>query len=375
MRVLQVIWDDDFGGAERHVLDLVTNLHPPVFQCEVAILHTDSDRISRDIKKRAVPIHRLRFRSGFDVLGAVRFIRFLRRERFDIVHTHIGPLWIQLAVSLFTRSVNIATEHSAQWKADPKLRSVVMKRISRFFTDFYIVPSFFRKETIMRLYGIPGRQIQAVHHGIDFSRFTPSTEEARRNRRRELGLADSDFAIGTVGRLTDQKNYPCFVRSAVRIHEEMPNARFHIIGFGPLEASLQNMIRELDARAYITILGRRRDVASIMGAWDVFLFPTWRESFGIVVAEAMAMELPVVVSNTTSLPEVVGETGILVQTDDDREFASSVIALLRDEERRTVIGKRARERVLKMFSIEKMIEETAETYQKLANAARRSGPG
>ncbi len=372
IRVLQILWDDDFGGAERHVADLVLNLDHSVFDCEVCILRHDGNRVAKIIREHEIPVHCMNLESAFGLTGPGRLIKFVRNQGYDIVHAHTYPLWTQIAVGVLTPCVNLVTSHGRDVVNISTFRSVFMNRISRFATDGYITPSAVHKGRIADLYHIPPEKIHVMYHGVDFSRFHPLTSAEREERRRELGLAKGDYGVGTIGRLTDQKNYPCFIRSAVRIHEEMPNTKFFIVGHGELEDQLREMVGENGAEDYIIFLGRRTDVPGLLGAWDIFLFTTWIESFGIVVLEAMANELAVVVSDSSSLPEVVGDTGILVKVDDDASFAREVVALLKDEDRRREMAREARERALDLFSMNKMIDTVSEIYTTLL-AAKKKG--
>ena len=365
IRILQILWDDDFGGVERHVLDLVMNLDRSVFSCEICILHNDGNRITKGLRENGIPIHCMNLKSGFDFLGALRFIKFVRRKGYDIIHSQVYPLWIQLAVGLLSGCINVVRSYGRDVLAAYTLRSILMNRISRFVTDGYIAPSEVQKRTMVNLYHIRPEKIHVVYHGIDFSRYRPPIQSERAEKRRELGIDEGDFAIGTVGRLADQKNYPCFIRSALRIHKEMPNTKFFIVGCGKLEDRLRAMVHENGAEEYIILLGPRTDVPELLRAWDVFLFTTWVESFGLVVLEAMANELPVVLTDSSSLPEVVGNTGILVKPDDDESFAKAVLALLKDEDRRKKMAKEANERARSLFSMKRMIDKMSKIYKKL----------
>ena len=371
IRVLQILWNDDFGGAERHVSDLVLNLDRSVFDCEVCILHHDGNRITKNLRENAIPIHCMSLNSGFNLFGPQRLIKFIRRQEYDIVHAHTYPLWIQHAIGIFTRCVNIVTFHGRDVVDISTFRSIFMNRISRFATDGYITPSAVHKGRIADLYHISPEKIHVMYHGVDFTRFHPLTSAVREEKRRELGLAEGDLAIGTIGRLTEQKNYPCFIRSALRIHEEMPNTIFFIVGYGELEDQLREMVRKNRAEDYVIFLGRRTDVPDLLGAWDIFLFTSWVESFGIVVLEAMANELAVVVSDSSSLPEVVGDAGVLVRIDDDVSFAREVVGLLRDEDRRREMVIKAKERARNFFSMKNMINTVSEIYTTLLARKRR----
>ena len=365
IKILHVIWDDDFGGAEKHVLDLVTHLNRSEFDCELCILHEDKDRIAKSVREAGITIHHLNLRSGFDIRGVIRFIRFARRQKYDIIHCHIYPLWIQIAIRLFTRSVSLITLHGRDIVDQPTKRSVLTNRISRKATHAYIAPSMINKKANMELYGLRAERVFVVYHGIDLSEFHPATAKERADKRKELGIPDGCCAIGTIGRLAEQKNYPCFIKASVEIHSVRSNSIFLIVGVGEKEGEIKELIKANGAEKYIKLLGRRTDIPQFLGALDMFMFTSWMESFGIVVAEAMATGLPVVSSNTSSLPEIVGDAGILVSPDNANGFAKEGILLMDDEKRRRDFGERAKVRAVSLFAVDKMISDTARIYKTL----------
>jgi len=373
IHILHVLWDDDFGGVERHVLDLLTNIDRSEFDCELCILHDDKNRIAKGVRELGIPVHHANLRSGFDICGMWRFIKFARKKKFDVIHSHIYPLWMQLAVGCLLKSINIVRLHGQDVVEKSTFRSIVMNRLSRFVTDGYVTPSEIHKTTMVKLYYIPPAKIHVLHHGIDTSRFCPLSPSERVKKRRELGINEGDFAIGNVGRLAEQKNLPCFIRASVLIHDEMPNTRFFIVGYGELEEKLRQAVKKEKAEDYIIFLGRRTDIREILGAWDVFMFTTWVESFGLVALEAMAAGLPLVASNSTSLPEVVGDTGILIGIDDHEAFAIEVIKLLKNDEMRQRMAHDARERAVNVFSMDVMIGKMSIIYKTLMATKHKQG--
>jgi glycosyltransferase involved in cell wall biosynthesis len=162
------------------------------------------------------------------------------------------------------------------------------------------------------------------------------------------GGEEGGFVVGTVSRLSPEKGVEFFVEATNEIAKVMPNARFWIVGDGPLRGELER--RAGDA---VHFLGARDDVPELLHAMDVFVMPSLEEAFGIAVVEAMACGLPVVATNVGGLPEVVADknTGLLVPPRDAGALASAVVKLANDESLRRAFGERGRARAEERFAL------------------------
>ena len=114
-------------------------------------------------------------------------------------------------------------------------------------------------------------------------------------------------------------------------------------------------------------LGERADVDELYPLMDIFVLPTHREGFGVVILEASAMEKPVIVSNVGGCPEAVdnGETGILIPLKDIEKLKEAIIYLIDNPERTREMGKRGRAKVLKEFNQEIIFARITKEYQRL----------
>ena len=144
------------------------------------------------------------------------------------------------------------------------------------------------------------------------------------------------------------------------------NILFVIAGQGSQATLLKKRAQEWGISSNIYFLGLREDVEVILGVSDVFVAPSiWDEAFGLVIAEAMACELPVVASRVGGIPELVtdSETGILISPNNSNELAKAIDSLLANEEMRMKMGMLGRKRILERFSIKKMVSETIMLYR------------
>jgi len=185
-------------------------------------------------------------------------------------------------------------------------------------------------------------RITVVPNGVD-PVFTPAIQPQLAAIRRSFDAPDG-YAL-FVGTLEPRKNLPRLLDAWSSLRERMPNAPPLLIagGKGWRSRGLRRRLQRSPGVRYLGRLDRTRLVEVLQGAL-LFVYPSLYEGFGLPVAEAMACGLPVITSNTSSLPEVTGEAGILINPQHTEELASAMSKLLTDVRLRSELGARARER-------------------------------
>ncbi len=212
-------------------------------------------------------------------------------------------------------------------------------------------------------------KLVVVPMGINLEQFSPASVRPD-DIRESLRFPSDSLVVGTVARLVPDKGLECFLRMASFIVASRRDTRFLIVGDGPLREELARQARELRIDAHVVFVGHRTDIPDLMAAMDVFVLPTRREGFGIVFAEAMAMECPTVGSRIGPVAEVVeeGVTGYLVPPDIPEEFAVRVLELLADRAKRRMFGQAGGCRVERLFSEEAMCRTVEGHYRRLLTA-------
>jgi glycosyltransferase involved in cell wall biosynthesis len=164
-----------------------------------------------------------------------------------------------------------------------------------------------------------------------------------------------------VGRLWEPKDYPNLLRAVAALQTP---TRLLIVGDGPLRSALELLAVTLGVSDRICFLGVRHDIPAILSACDIFVLSSAWEGFGLVVAEAMACERPVVATDCGGVREVVGDVGWLVPVKDSSALCGALgAALSLDAAWRLDIGKRGRKRVVEKYSLEKTAERHLGVYQ------------
>ena len=216
---------------------------------------------------------------------------------------------------------------------------------------------------LMVSFGVSSADITVVPMEVD-ARVVPA--ESLEGVKKTSDRAKPGCVAGFVGRLDDEKGADAIVRCAPAVIKAVPDATFWFIGDGPLRATLEAQATECGIGQQVTFWGWRNDVSDLSSCFDVAIFPSRREGFGLAVLEAMALGKAVVVTNVGNLPDLVshGQTGLVVESGDADALADSVIQLLRDPEGAHRMGAAARLMAQKRFAPDTMGRAMWAVYQK-----------
>lgn len=197
-----------------------------------------------------------------------------------------------------------------------------------------------------------------IHNGVDLTRFVPSAT-AREDARRSLALPGTSVVIGSVGRLAPEKNQLAIITSAAQLHAAGLDVRVLLAGDGPMRAILAGEAARLGMASRLLLAGEVADVRPLLAAMDVFALPsTSVETFSNAALEAMAMGLPVVLSDIGGAREMISEAreGFIVPPGDDAALADALQKLCRDRTAREQMAAAARARVEQQFAFGRMVE-------------------
>jgi len=171
-------------------------------------------------------------------------------------------------------------------------------------------------------------------------------------------LEDDAPVAGIVAALRPEKNHELFLNSARLIRQDVPGARFLVVGDGPERAKLETLAEELSIADSVDFLGTRNDVADVLSVMNVLLLTSHMEANPVSIMEAMACELPVVATRVGSVSETVldGRTGYLTTPGDPGEIARRVIELWGNPPKAAQMGRTGREHILAHWSLDGMIK-------------------
>ncbi|MBC7232562.1 MAG: glycosyltransferase family 4 protein [Chloroflexi bacterium] len=231
--------------------------------------------------------------------------------------------------------------------------------------DRLIAISHYTKRCLVEAVRYPPERIHVVHCAVDREQFKPLA--VPKGSRQKYGLDESQRYILYVGSEDPRKNVGTLIQAFHIVQQQVPSARLIKAGaayFPAQRQKLQKQVAELGLEGKVLFLDHvpDEDLPLLYNAADVFVLPSLYEGFGLPALEALSCGTPVVAANRASLPEVVGEGGVLVEPMDAEAMAQAMVALLSDPQRRAAASQAAL-RQAERFSLQRQAEETLAVYE------------
>jgi len=362
-RVLLLVTELRPAGAERVVLELATRLDPAAWQVAVASLRSpggDDGAVAVGLRERGLPVVSLRLRGKLDPAGALRLARLVRRFRPDVLHAHL--FHANLAARLLGRPAGarrvVSTVHVVERRRLPA--RFALERLTAGRDDLTVAVSRAVADFARRRLGADPARLRVVPNGIDLAGYAAAEDPAA--ARAALDLPADALVLGAVGRLDRQKGLDLLVEAFARLAPDRPEALLVLAGEGPQRAGLEGLARARGVAERVRFLGHRADVPRVLAALDVFCMPSRWEGFGLALAEALAAGRPAVAARVDSLPDVLGDAGVLVPPEDPAALADALAALLGDPARRADLAARAPAQAAR-FDVERMVADYAALYR------------
>jgi glycosyltransferase involved in cell wall biosynthesis len=317
------------GGAESQLVTLAKGLDKNRFNTTVLCLY-GGGALENDLRTSGVsviPLHKKK--GGWGTLTFfVRLYRTLRKLSPDVLHGYMPvcnivsvcfkPLFPSTQIFMGIRSSDVGKSKYGYYQRIMYGSSFYLSK----FADHIIVNSKAGFQNAANR-GTPESKMAVVPNGIDTNKFRPNKTE--RNRlRREFGLSDEEFLIGRIGRFHPMKDYEGFLHAAALFVKKFPQTKFMVVGGGPDEyqKKLKSLILKLGLSSAVIWVGFRSDMDSFYNVFDmVTSSSSFGEGFPNVIGEAMACNVPCVVTDIGDSAWVVGDAGVVVMPSDSKELA------------------------------------------------------
>ncbi len=369
LKVIHVIGGGEFGGAEKHILNLAgaadTHLADYTVCCLFSAPFADI-AAGTGINTLSVP---MRHKADFGVVR--KLARVIWEGNFDLVHTHgvRANLLGRLAARQAGKKKVVTTVHSLLEKDYPgvlsRLANSWAERSTRGLTDHFIAVSQGLKDRLIAG-GVPANIITVIYNGVSLEDIKPLTEPGE--ARKKLGFLPDTPLIGIVARLHEVKGHSYFLEAARNILQQRPEVRFLVVGAGPSRPALEKLASDLDITEQVIFTGFMEDVYSLMAGLDLLAISSLWEGFGLTAIEAMALGVPVVATEVGGLPEVVlhGETGLLVPPANPAALAKNILWMLDHPGEASSMAEKGGQIVRQKFTSTVMARRTEELYRRVA---------
>ncbi len=380
IRVLQVI-TSLAGGAGLYACQLTRHLDPSRF--DVKLVFGPGYPLDAVVERERLPHAKLSWTRRLNPLatlyGVYQLAQILRRQHFDIVHTHcslagaVGRVlarWFKVPHVLFSVHAFASRDYQPVWR---KQLFLMLERWLDRYTDRYLASTDIGKQKIVVKRISTADRVSVVPLGIDIP---PIPSNAQRLRARAcLGLADNALTVATAGRFERQKGLIHLLRAFADVHAALPAARLVIFGDGPLYSTLRTETSLLGLENVVVFAGWRSDLDVLLSGCDVFCLASLWETFGYVLLEAMAARLPIVATCVDGIPEVTGDgqCALLVPPANAAALAAALIALLKDGAQRAMLAEQGRQRVVREYTLARMIGRVEGIYEELLERVSARG--
>jgi len=366
--VLLVIGQLHRGGAEGQLVQLALGLPRRRYEPLVACLSSVAEPHGSSLRGAGVRVEVLERKGHADLGRVLALARLVRSSGAAVVHSFLvgANVYAYAATRLGGRPPFVASSRTSMeipGAASRRIHSWVFRHADYVIANSESVAGFTRS-----YYGVDPRRLRVVPNGVREAGEIAGREEARR----ELGGDGSSLIVGTLGRLSAEKNIPLLLRAAGIVSRRFPAARFAVGGDGPERGFLAGEIRRLGLEDRVVLAGDRSDVPRFLSALDLFVLTSDTEGLPNAVMEAMGLGLPVVATRVGGTHEVVddGVTGRLVAPRDAEGLARAIGDLLADPEARRRLGAAGRARISEEYTTERMIERTCAVYDEARERAR-----
>lgn len=243
----------------------------------------------------------------------------------------------------------------------PKPKNNLIHRLTGALISHVITPSEIVKHELQKFSWLKDK-ITVIHNGITITP-RPSDEQIQAARAM-LGLPNDKFLCLYVGRLMTGKGIDTLIEAFAKVNQEIPAAVLWIVGTGPSDGTAREKVATLSLTGVVSFVGYSTEPSVYFTACDLFILPSRYESFSYVLLEAMLHAKPCVTTRAGAIPEVVGEdAAVLVPPANADALANAVAKLIGDDQRRTELAAKGRERVIDHFDLNKTVDAVESLFR------------
>jgi glycosyltransferase involved in cell wall biosynthesis len=362
IHVLHLIDGLTFGGAETLLRDVAAGLEKRGYRITVG--YSTPGPFVQELANKGLTLKHIPRMGLIDPIFMLRMARLMRSDPPQIVHTHLfkSDFHGRLAARLAGVPVVVSTLHNNDSWANNWLLGHIYGATAR-WADRLIAVSSEVKAFHLKKTGVPSEKVQVIENGVDVAAFAGHEAEAGKIRQ-EFGITPDAPVMGIIGRLKPQKDLPTFLLAATEILREQPDARFLVVGDGPLRAELEELAKQLGLLPSLIFTGMRKDIPAILASSNILVLSSLWEGLPVILLEGMAAARPVV---STAVDGITGvaipdKTALLTPPSAPAELAQACLKLIRNPQLAESMGNAGRERVLEYYSLDVMIDHISALY-------------
>jgi glycosyltransferase involved in cell wall biosynthesis len=369
------------GGADENTLFTVQGLDKDRYEVNLIMGEEFDESILKRVKDEninIIQIKGLKWKLNFlyDPIVLIKLIKLMRKNHYDIVHTHTTKAGIlgRIAARIAGVPVIVHGLHGSTFEAfNSGLLNWLLflfERLTGRFTDAYISVSKVLSEKYIEK-GIGKKEnYHTVYSGMELDKFYGVKEKIDCGKKqRELGINSEDFVIGNVARLEERKGHKFLIDTFKKLIEKRKDRslKLLIIGEGEERENLKNYVKEANLEEKVIFTGYREDVEELMAVMDLFVLTSLREGLPRVLVQAAAVGMPSIAFNVDGVPEIIKDdyNGFLVKVKDVKRLENRIVEYMNNKELVLLHGRNGRKFIENKCSIKVMVDKIDKIYQDL----------
>ena len=363
---------DIYGGGEFYVLELAKELRAR--GNSIWVVCKPNNLLHEKCESAHIPTIPLDFPPQGQFVKFIRWLRKItRKNHIDIVHTNSN--YDRTAGGFAARMAgvrhvtNVHSFHSLQHNLTHWVRNHAA-------TDHFIVDGYCVKEMLIQEDRLDASKISVVYLGVDPSEMKRD-ETMRKKIRAEFTCPDDQIVIGNVARMVPFKGHEYLLKAFAELAKHSPGMRLVLVGDGELSENLSRLAHTLKIENQIIFAGFRDDLQALYSAFDIYVHPSIEgggETFPFAILQALAQQLPVIVTRVGDVPAMVSDSinGFVVPDKDPSALAVRLGILLHNESLRSTMGTKSRALLLERFTVSGMVDRVEEVYSRVLDGRKRS---
>ena len=373
IKILHVITHLPIGGAQDNTLYTIELLDKEKYDISLCC-NLNGELVERAKNIQSVNIFDIPFlcrevNPYKDIRAFIILYKLFKKENYTIIHTHSSKagLLARLAAMLNKTPIVIHTIHGFAFNdfmnVFKKSFFINVEKLLAKWTNVLITVSNLNKKKIIDLNIAKETKLKNIYSGIDLKLFTNKNNI---EFRKELNLKSNHILLGSVGRLSFQKDPITMINAFDIVAKRFPNAHLVLVGEGELRSIIVDRIDQLHLNDRVHLTGNKNNPWKIYHSLDLFIMSSIYEGLGRSITEALSCGVPVVCTSVEGVPEIVrdNKTGILVPPKDVIALADGVIKSLNNMEASKKMARKGRKFVNDNFDVNKMVRDIDALYDR-----------
>lgn len=358
MKVLHIITSLNIGGAEKLMVDLLPRLRNKEVETELLVFVGAHTMFYEQLEREGIKITAFaKEGSVYNPLNLIRLYRFLRRNRFDVVHTHnTAPQLFTALVAVLCSVTLVTTEHNtSNRRRNWKWYRVVDKWMYSKYDRVICISD--AAEINLREYldcDDSDEKYITIYNGVDVAKFVDALPLSNYDTSRKVVTMVAGFRY--------QKDQDTLIRAMRHLPKE--NYELWLVGDGERRGELETLVANLGLKDVVKFWGMRGDVPSLLKRSDVLVMSSHFEGLSLSNIEGMSVGKPFIASDVDGLHEMTQGAGLLFTHGNDKQLAELIQTLMEDCEFREQVATQCLHRA-KLYDIGRMVEGYMKVYDNI----------